>query len=554
MPSRQAKRANRTFVVRARAGLPAALGCILALLLLAPRGACAADAPAGPDGSVLAATGTIELSLAECVALSLRRNTTIQLAYLDRVVAKFAFVTGTSFAFRPNAAIGAAATRAGTATEQPDRTSTRRDQASAAAQLSQRLPTGAQIGVLWQPWTRTLDHASANETLALGDARQQGWNVTLSQPLLKGGGVTVATLDLRRARLQERVNVLQLKQTVMDTVTSVIKAYRALLQSRWYVEISRSALERAGTLLETNRMLIRLGRMAAQDIIQSEADLADKELALEVAANACDRARLDLLRLLDLSKFLQVIPASEIESPPFTLDEARVLALARESQPGFLVTRTSLDFMELGLVAARNNLKWDLALTGNYGTSRATNEPAADTRGREWGVGLALNLPAFGPGRRDLEGGALAAETEARKAEITLRKYSDNLEIESLDFVRQIRTLVKQIELAARARDLSERKLAVEQEKLKAGRSTNFQIVNYQDDVRNARISELSARIAYLNALSDLDVFMGTTTATWGIDLNDRHPLDGPFAPFDPPAPAAADRNPNANNRIEVPR
>lgn len=466
--------------------------------------------------------------------MSVRRNTTIRLAYLDRVLEKYAYITDTSFAFRPNVSVGISATRSGTGVKDAGRSSSHSDQMSTVAQIRQRLPTGAQIGVLWQPWSRTLDRRSANEVSSDSDARRQSWSVNLTQPLLKGGGTHVATLDVRRARIHEQINVQQLKQTVMDTVTGVIKAYRVLLKARWDVEINRTSLERARTLLETNRLLIELGKMAAQEIIQSEADVADKELALEVAVNAYDRARLDLLRLLDLSKFLQIVPDDEIESPPFTFDENRVLALARENQPFFLATRLDVDLAELDLIAARNGMKPDLSLTGSYSSNQVNGQPALDSRSNEWGVGLTLDVPTYGLDRRELRAGLIGAETGVKKATLNLRKLSDNLELECIDSVRQIRTLEKQIALAAKARELSERKLAVEQEKLKAGRSTNFQIVAYQDDLRNAKISELSARISYLDALSDLDVFMGTMTSTWGIDLNDRAPAEGPTNASEP--------------------
>lgn len=507
---------------------------------------CAASVPRPAHArtageTAVVSSGTIRLSLAECIALSVRRNTTIRLAYLDRVLEKYSSVTNTSFAFRPNVSLGLNAARSGSDLADAGRSSSHGDQMTAAAQIRQRLPTGAQVGVLWQPWSRSLEHRSANDASTDSNARQQSWSVNLAQPLLKGAGARVASLDVRRARIQEQINVLQLKQTVMDTATAVIKAYRALLKARWDVEINRTSLGRARTLLETNKLLILLGKMAAQEIIQSEADIANKELAVEVAVNACDRARLDLLRLLDLSRFLQIIPDDEIESPPFTFDENHVLTLARENQPAFLTMRLGVDLAGMGLIAARSNMKSDLSLTGTYGSSQVNGQPALDSRRHEWGVGLTLNVPTYGLDRRELRAGLIGAETEVKKAALNLRKMSDNLELECLDAVRQIRTLEKQIALAAKARELSERKLAVEQEKLKAGRSTNFQIVTYQDDLRNARISELAARISYLDALSDLDVFMGTTTLTWGIDLNDRVPVEGPKTASAPAAIRLAD-------------
>jgi len=75
------------------------------------------------------------------------------------------------------------------------------------------------------------------------------------------------------------------------------------------------------------------------------------------------------------------------------------------------------------------------------------------------------------------------------------------------------------VDLATKARILAERQLAVEQEKLNVGRTTNFQLVTFQNDLVNAQNNELNAKIAYLNALSGLDQIIGTTLDTWKIEF-----------------------------------
>jgi len=51
------------------------------------------------------------------------------------------------------------------------------------------------------------------------------------------------------------------------------------------------------------------------------------------------------------------------------------------------------------------------------------------------------------------------------------------------------------------------------------GRTTNFQLVTFQNDLVNAQNNELNAKIAYLNALSGLDQIIGTTLDTWKIEF-----------------------------------
>ncbi|MTV29245.1 hypothetical protein FTX61_28340 [Nitriliruptoraceae bacterium ZYF776] len=67
---------------------------------------------------------------------------------------------------------------------------------------------------------------------------------------------------------------------------------------------------------------------------------------------------------------------------------------------------------------------------------------------------------------------------------------------------------------------LSEQKLDIERQRLRAGRSTNFQVVSFEDDLVRTRTDLLSARISYLNALTNLDDVLGVTLQTWGVRLD----------------------------------
>ena len=74
---------------------------------------------------------------------------------------------------------------------------------------------------------------------------------------------------------------------------------------------------------------------------------------------------------------------------------------------------------------------------------------------------------------------------------------------------------------AGRALDLSRRKLAIEQEKLALGLSSNFQVLSFESDLRGAQSARLDAQIAYLNAQTALDLILGTTLDSWDVAIND---------------------------------
>ena len=87
--------------------------------------------------------------------------------------------------------------------------------------------------------------------------------------------------------------------------------------------------------------------------------------------------------------------------------------------------------------------------------------------------------------------------------------------------VRDIGVRWRQFQIAQRAEDLTQRKLEIEQEKLTVGRSSNFQVLSFENDLRTAQNARLAALISYLNAQAELDQTLGTTLESWDIALND---------------------------------
>lgn len=314
----------------------------------------------------------------------------------------------------------------------------------------------------------------------------------------------------------------------MNEIMKVIRAYRSLLQARWNLDINRQALDRARTQAQMSEKLIEMGRMPRMELIQSRSDVANRELSLESATNEYDQARIALLKLLDLDVSTRIEPSGELEQPVFSLKEQEIVDTIRSHQPAYLSARLGLETTRIDLMRARRDQRWDLTITAAYARTRTDLIPGDATKGHEWSVDLGLDVPVYGSDRRAQRSAVLGASNERNKAELQFRKLEDDIRLEARDRVQQLGTLARQVELASAARDLAEQKLAFEQEKLKTGRTTNFQVVSFQDEVRNAHITELTARIAYLNALDDLDLTMGTTVRTWGVVLNENAPDRGP--------------------------
>jgi outer membrane protein TolC len=107
---------------------------------------------------------------------------------------------------------------------------------------------------------------------------------------------------------------------------------------------------------------------------------------------------------------------------------------------------------------------------------------------------------------------------------LEMESQKDQAYLEVKNAVRSVQANYKRILAFTTARELSEQKLAAEEEKRRVGMSTNYMVLSYQRDLANARISELNAIISYNVSLAALEKAMGTNLKTRNVNLTDFAP------------------------------
>ncbi|WP_248803120.1 TolC family protein [Pseudomonas sp. MWU13-2100] len=454
---------------------------------------------------VLLSQQSTDLTLGDAVYLGLRNNRGIRSAYLQRIAQKFDLRVSEDV-FNPKLLISG--------TYQANRGS--RD-SSRNASLSPTTSLLSEYGTrLSMGWTRQLTNADI-----AGRYRSDGLDLAIIQPLLRGAGWDVTTAPLRVARIAEQVNRLSLKSNVARTISDIITAYREVLRSQEQLTITQDALKRAYALLDVNKALIAAGRMAEFEIVQTEADIATQELGVEEARNQVDINRLSLLRLLALDLSTPIHATEALEANRINIDKQDAFRVAQVQQPDYLASLLGSQQADLNLVIAKDQGRWDVSLVAGANQIRdRTDNDMGNVGSRRWDsyAGVQVQIPIGDLSTRQAE---VHARVDVENQQIILADAKQALERNVNDVVRDLGTRWRQYEIAQRAVDLSRRKLDIEREKLSAGRSSNFQVLSYEGDLRNAENARLNALIAYLNAQTQLDLTLGMTLESWDIALND---------------------------------
>ncbi len=436
-------------------------------------------------GDLLACAATIcDLTLKDAIGLALQRNRPLLNSRLDREVQKFSLDVAED-RWTPQFSVG------------PFASSNRQDQkAGVGVQMSLRVPTGGAFALRFDQSLSEEFDDSGSQTLSF------------SQPLLKGAWANVDSATVRRAQLQEQINILAFRQTAEDLVVAVTRAYRALIGAVRQVEISEASLQRAREQLKATRALISVGRVARREAGRSEAAIATRELALVRARNRLEIAQFDLINILELDSSLQIRPLEELMVGRQDATFAPILEDTLRHRADYLQAGLRVDIARIGLAVAQNNQLPDLDLRLEWSNDNAGQ---SDTMVR---MDATFPLNDRGP---ELE--HLRAINALRKAERSVVELRESIAVALRQANNNVEVNVRLTELARDGRVLAESNLAVEEAKFGQGLSSTFEVAASEEELARAEQAEADAILAWLDALTSLDRISGRTLDRWGIRL-----------------------------------
>lgn len=394
-------------------------------------------------------------------------------------------------------------------------------------QVTWRVPTGGEFSYSWNTSLgvarETVDDLRGDRSTTL----ETGWTVSLSQPLLRGGGWTVGRSGLKQAEIADRLSQLNLRATVIGAVNEVLGAYRTFVQAKEAASIARLSLGRGKRTLEVSRELLDAGRISRSEGTQAEADVAGRELALITAVNFEDSSRLRLARLLDEPSSVQfeVQPPEKVER--VTAQVGTALAIAHRSRIDFSASQLDGEAAKLGLAVARNSQLWDLRLAATRTQSSLHNatssfQTAYDGLRRpdkqETFVGLTLKVPLWG----DLERrqALLSANIAVRQHALRHENLRQDIEAQVIDHIRNLEAAGKFLEIARQSRELAAKAVDDESFRFRSGLSSILNVARLEDGFVSAQTGELGALLGYLNAVTGLDETLGVTLQTWKVTLD----------------------------------
>jgi outer membrane protein TolC len=342
--------------------------------------------------------------------------------------------------------------------------------------------------------------------------------ITATQPLLKDFWIDRGRLDIKLAKVSVRRSEMGFRLLVMSVVNQVAGAYFDFLAARDEIRVREKALELANQLVAENKKKVEAGSIAPLEARQSESQAATAKSDLTSAIYAAQQAE-NILKALITHEFTTIQPVN-IEPTEKLIAVYQSVSLAEswrtalEQRPDYLLAKQELENRQIALSFYKNQLYPALDLQGTYGRSGigTSSSSAYNDIGQDqyptWGGFITFSVPLS---RKAERSNYKSAKIGKEAAILSLKRKEDSV-LQEVDIaVKEVISRYQTIESTRQARIFAEEALDAEQKKLENGKSTSFEVLQFQRDLTSASSAEIKALADYNKALHQFYFREGTT-------------------------------------------
>ena len=345
--------------------------------------------------------------------------------------------------------------------------------------------------------------------------------VKVTQALLQGFGSSANLVTLKKARIDMDIRREELAAYAQRMISDVERAYWDLLFSGEQMSIYKYSLELAQRLLYEAEERLKIGSLAPIELAAIRAEAASRERQLFDAETAYRQKALYLAYLMNAPELWDV--ELVLTDSTTTLGGADAVSehieVAHMFRPDYLQAFMQAQKGELDLVQTKNGLlpRLDFYISLN-GTTPSETFPGALMPGEGiTGViagGVTLQYPIKNTASRERH---RRTGYSVEQQKLSIENYARLIEYEIRSAYMDVVRAQRQIETAKVVSALELQKLEAEQEKMNAGKSTGYAVLQVQRDLVSASLEEAQARTAYVGALITLYSRDGTLLQRRGV-------------------------------------
>ena len=378
-------------------------------------------------------------------------------------------------------------------------------------------------------WTNSRNETSSSNSTC-NPCFNSGLQASFTQPLLQNFRIDNTRASILTNEISQEIALLNLDAQEVTILSQVRNAYWELVYARQAVEAAERSLELATKLVGDNRMRVEIGTMAPIDVVQAQAEEANRRQQLVTAQATLRNNELALKRLIvngtdDELWSATIVPVDQPTITAQAIDLEAAVSNALSRRIDLTTTKKNLDSTDITLRAMENqtmpqlDVIGSLNLQGRAGVSVPRTDPisgqlvtppqggyldALQSVGAfdspTWNVRLQFSYPL---GTSAQQANVARQRLIRRQTEASLKATELSVATEVTAAALAVRNSLEAMQASTVSRELAEQRLEAVQSKFDVGMSTNFEVVQAQRDLNDARNSELRQQLNYQRALVD---------------------------------------------------
>jgi outer membrane protein TolC len=392
------------------------------------------------------------------------------------------------------------------------------------ADVSRLVPTGGTVGLrAGSSWSKTQD---SFQGLNDGSSWSDNVSLVLSQPLLRGFGRDVFDANERRATLARDAAVLAKRLVAIQAVQAVISAYWDLVLAERGVAITQASLDLARERLRVTQIgadggkiprseipaVLQIIATREEDVLNGELGVLDRSIALRRAAGMPIGAGELGLRV-----------ATDLETKDQPLDLGQLVERAYTASPELAQLAKQDASATIEIAVTENGLlpQLDAALSiGPAGSAATFGQSWKNTA--EFDEIVAVGSLTFSQsiGRNEARGRVREQRELQRKLVVNAADIRAQIAQTMTLSVAQVELARRRVTLSQRAIDLANENIKIEIDRFNLGKSTNFDVLNRQEDLRQAELRKTQALIDWHKAETVVQALTGDILPGYGITVD----------------------------------
>ncbi|HWO18994.1 MAG TPA: TolC family protein [Kofleriaceae bacterium] len=392
------------------------------------------------------------------------------------------------------------------------------------ANITRPLPTGGTIGL------HVGTQYSRFPSIIPGDGTQVSWSdeITgvITHPLLRGRGRFLYDAAERRATLSRDAAVLARRLAAIQAIQAVIAAYWDLVLAERQVAITRSSLDLAKERLRITQIGSDGGKVPRseipavqqiiatreEDVLNGELGVLDRSISLRRAAGLpIGKGELGLRVGADLATQDAAWDLGQLTERAFSASP-ELAQLAKQDA----ITTINIEVTEDGLLP-----QLDAALRiGPEG-----QDPKFGTALKDMVTFESLKISGtltfqHSLGQENVKGLAREQRAVKRRLEVTAFDVRAQLAQAMARAVAQAELARRRVALSQRAIDLATENIKIESDRFNLGKATNFDVLNRQEELRQAEVRKAQAIIDWHKAETIVQALTGDILPSYGVSVD----------------------------------